>query len=133
MTFKAFQVKNSTLKNFEVDIYAEKLKLKHYVIHLMLDEIKGKDKASECDIINLDLSSEAGAHYTCYFKQGMSKIYFDSIGIKPPNEMVNYLEFPILYSIFRIQQPNNSICSKQCLYLLYHLSNSYYFKDINLT
>ena len=68
MNFKNFPVNNSTLTNIEIDDYAKKLKLKHYVKHRMIDEIKGLAKENECGIINLDVSSGEGTHYKCYFK-----------------------------------------------------------------
>src|SRR5271156_1929659 len=130
MTFKKFPVKGSALTNIEIDDYAKKLKLQHYMKHRMIDEIKGIAKVNECGIINLDVSTGAGTHYVCYFKRGNLKIYMDSFGIKPPNEIVNYLKSPILYSTFRIQQLNNTNCGKYCLYVLYRLNNGDDFKSV---
>ena len=76
MTFKNFPVKNTPLTNIEIDEYAEKLNLKYYMKHRMLDEVKGKAKVNECGIINLDVSAGAGTHYVCYFKKGNDKILF---------------------------------------------------------
>ena len=75
----------------------------------------------------------------CYFKKGNDKYYFDSFGIKPPNEIVNYLKSQyeldnqiksVLYSDFRIQQPEDTSCGKYCLYVLYQLQKGNDFKDI---
>ena len=130
MNFNKFPVKNSTLTNIEIDNYAKKLKLKHYMKHRMLDEIKGKAKENECGIINLDVSTGPGTHYVAYFKKGNDKIYFDSFGLKPPNEIINYLKSPILYQTFRIQKLEDTNCGKYCLYVLYRLNNGDDFKDI---
>ena|SRR5271165_376111 len=130
MKFEEFKVRNTTLTNIEIDNYAKKLKFKNYVKHRMLDEIKGEAKTNECGIINLDKSSGPGTHYVAYFKKGNSKYFFDSFGIKPPNEVVNYLKSPILYSTFRIQKLEDSNCGKLCLYVLFTLNNDDDFKDI---
>ena len=139
MTFRKFPVKNTTLTNIEIDEYAEKLNLKYYAKHRMLDEVKGKAKANECGIINLDVSTGPGTHYVSYFKKGNDKIYFDSFGIKPPDEIVNYLKSQyeinnhiksILYSTFRIQKLKDTNCGKLCLYVLYQLQKGKDFKNI---
>ena len=139
MTFKNFPVKSSPLTNIEIDDYAKKLNLKHYMKHRMLDEVKGKAKVNECGIINLDVSTGAGTHYVCHFKKGNNKIYFDSFGIKPPDKIVNYLKLQyeinnniksILCSNFRIQKEKDTNCGKYCLYVSYQLQKGYDFKDI---
>ena len=130
MTFKNFPVKSTPLTNIEIDEYAKKLNLKHYVPHRMRDEIIGKPKTNECGIINTDLSSGNGFHYVAYFKKGNDKIYFDSYGIKPLIEIQRYLKSPILYRTFRIQQPDETSCGKYCLYVLYQLQKGKDFKDI---
>ena len=130
MKFQKFPVKTTPLTNIEIDEYAKKLNLQHYIKHRMLDEVKSKAKVNECGIINLDVSSGAGTHYVCYFKKGNDKYYFDSYGIKPPDEIVNYLKSPILYSTFRIQQANETDCGKYCLYALYRLNNGDDFKAL---
>ena len=130
MKFKDFPVPNSTLTNIEIDDWARKLNLKDYCPHRMLDEVKGKAKVNECGIINLDKSTGVGTHYVCYFKHGNNKIYFDSFGIKPPNEIINNLKSPILYQTFRIQKLKDTNCGRYCLYVLYRLNKGNDFKDI---
>src|SRR5271157_1119296 len=130
MRFKEFQIPNTTLTNIQIDEYANKLKIKHYIPHGMLDQVKGKAKTNECGIINLDKSSGPGTHYVGYFKKGNDKIYIDSFGLKPPIEIINYLKSPILYSTFRIQKLDESNCGKYCLFILYGLSKGDDFKDV---
>ena len=130
MNFSDFPVKNTTLTNVEIDDYAKKLKLKHYIPHRMRDELIGTAQTNEWGIINTDVSRGKGFHYVAYFKKGNLKIYMDSFGIKPLIEVQRYLGKNILYQTFRIQQPDNTNCGKYCLYVLYRLNNGDDFKSI---
>ena len=125
-----FKIPNSALSNIEIEEYAKKFKIPHFIGHRMRDELIGKPKQNECGIVNTDVSSGDGFHYVCYFKHGANKIYFDSFGLPPLIEVQNYLEKKILYSTFRIQKMNESNCGKHCLYMLHRLSNNDDYIDI---
>ena len=56
-----------------------------------------KAKLNECGILNLDSSSGDGTHSVMWFKKG-NKIYFDSNGVQPPNELISYLKSPMFYN-----------------------------------
>ena len=53
----------------------------------MRDELKGRAKTVECGVINLNTSSESGSHWTCYYCNGDTIIYFDSFAEPPPIEI----------------------------------------------
>ena len=50
------------------------------------------------------------------------KYYFDSYGIQPPLELIDYLGSNIYYSTEQIQQRGTVICDHLCLYVLEKLS-----------
>jgi hypothetical protein len=50
------------------------------------------------------------------------KYYFDSYGLQPPNEIIQYLKTGILYPTDRIQPDGTSICGHLCIYVLNRLS-----------
>jgi hypothetical protein len=59
---------------------------------------------------------------SCMLLEGRrQKIYFDSFGVVPPTEMINYLKSPILCSTYQIQKVNESNCSEWCLFVLNEL------------
>ena len=50
---------------------------------------------NECGVLNLDSSSGDGTHWVTWFKKGKQKFYFDSYGVQPPSELIDYLKSPI--------------------------------------
>jgi len=55
-----------------------------------------------CGILNLDDASGEGTHWVGWSRAGKNKFYFDSYGIQPPLELVEYLKDPILYNTGRL-------------------------------
>jgi hypothetical protein len=86
------------------------------------DELPHKVNVNECGVINLDDSRGMGTHWCCWFKRGREKYYFDSYGLQPPNEIVQYLKTGILYPTDRIQPDGTSVCGHLCIYVLNRLS-----------
>ena len=82
---------------------AEKLKIKNFRGVFLRDELPKRPSKAERGILNLDDSSGNGTHWTAWFKSGSKKMYFDSYGLTPPNELVEYLGNPVLYNSERIQ------------------------------
>jgi hypothetical protein len=93
------------------------------------DELPHKVNTNECGIINFVDSRGMGTHWCCWFKRGREKYYFDSYGLQPPNEIVQYLKTGILYPTDRIQPDGTSICGHLSIYVLNRLSHS---EDINI-
>ena len=116
----------------EVEKMAKKLKLLNFQC-VMRDELKGKiPKNKECGIINLDTSKGIGSHWSCWYKNGDNKYYFDSFGLLPPKEIIKYLGSPIMYSTYQIQQFNDTNCGEWCLYVLKELNTGKNFTDVVL-
>ena len=54
--------------------------------------------------LNLNSSFGDGTHWVMWFKKGKDKFYFDSYGVQPPSELIEYLKSPIFYNSKRVQQ-----------------------------
>ena len=107
----------------------------------MRDELKKlKPKNRECGILNLNTSKEPGSHWVCWYRNGSSRngssnvvrIYFDSYGLLPPQELVNYLGTPILRNTEQLQGFDQSNCGQFCLYVLKRLSDGDKFQNIEI-
>ena len=70
----------------------------------MRDSLPKKTKLNECGILNLDSFSGDGTHWVMWFKKGKDKFYFDSYGVQPHSELIDYLKSPIFYDSERVQQ-----------------------------
>lgn len=97
----------------------------------MRDEIKNiKPRNQECGILNLNTSNQPGSHWVCWYKDGNKKYYFDSYGLVPPTEIVNYLKQPIIRNTSQLQSFSQSNCGQYCLYVLKRLCNGDEFINI---
>ena len=94
----------------------------------MRDSLPDKTKYLESGIMNLDVSSGPGTHWTCWFKypvQGSSKsvcCYFDSFGLQPPVEFNTYMNCDIYHSTYQIQKLGDVICGHLCILVLYMMT-----------
>ena len=118
------------LTNYDVDMYAKQLKIKNYRGNFMRDRLPEVIRARECGIINLDSIRGPGTHYVCYYKHGNTRIFFDSFGLPPAQEIIRYLGRPIQYNSTEIQQRNSVICGAYCLYVLKSLSDDMTFQEV---
>lgn len=109
---------NVPLSNFQILDAARKLKIKNMRGVFVRDELPKRPKKVECGILNLDNSQGNGTHWTAWIKNGNEKLYFDSYGLAPPVELVEYLKNPVYYSSERIQPDGEVFCGHLCLYVL---------------
>ena len=90
---------NVPLSNLQILDAAEKLKIKNMRGVFVRDELPKRPKKVECGILNLDDSTGNGTHWTAWIKKnGNEKLYFDSYGLAPLVELVEYLKRPVLYN-----------------------------------
>ena len=76
------------------------------------------------------MSSGRGTHWVAWFKKGSSKFYFDSYGLEPPTELVDYLKSKIFNNTDQIQTADDVICGHLCLYILSLQSDGRHLQDI---
>lgn len=128
------RIPETALSNVDIENYANLLKIRNFRGCYMRDELKNLiSKNSECGVLNLNLSNEAGSHWTCWFKMNSDKYYFNSFGLAPPEELVDYLGSPILYSTFQLQDMNDQNCGKWCLVILKNLNEGIDYIDLILS
>ena len=84
----------------------------------------------ECGILNLDNSRGDGTHWTAWYVNNRTKIYFDSYGLPPPLEIIDYLKRPIYCNTDSIQPTDTVVCGHLCLYVLKKLSDDWEYIDI---
>ena len=121
---------NVPLSNFQVLDAEKKLKIKKFRGVFVRDELPKKPRKVECGILNLCDSQGSGTHWVSWYKKGNLKIYFDSYGLAPPVELINYLKRPVYYNSERIQPDGVVICGHLCLYELKKLSDGCNFQDV---
>ena len=109
---------NKPLGNFKLEDAAGKLKISYFRGVFLLDTLPRKPNKKECGIVK---SGGAGTHWVAWYKNGKTKIYFDSYGVQPPLEVIKYLESPIHYNTDQLQPAGEVFCGHLCLYVLKEL------------
>ena len=134
--FRIF-IPKQTLTNFDLIEYVRKLKIPKFRGVFMSDTLPRKSHEEECGIVNLNTSKSKGSHWTCYYKKGNLRVYFDSFGQITPIEIRNYLKsneergIGVIQRNTDIVQPYNSvICGHLCLFVLKALSIGWSFQKI---
>ena len=99
ISIKNVMLLNKPLSNFELEDAAKRLKIPSFRGVFLLDTLPKKSNKKECAIVNFDKSGGPGTHWVAWYKNGKTRIYFDSYGVQPPIEVVQYLGSPIIYII----------------------------------
>ena len=121
---------NKPLNNFELEDVAKRLKIPYFRGVFLLDTLPKKLNKKECGIVNFDKSGGSGTHWVAWYKNGKTKIYFDSYGVQPPTEVINYLGNSIYHNTDQVQPVREVFCGHLCLYVLKELSMGYKFQNI---
>ena len=121
---------NKPSSNFELEDAVKKLKIPYFRGVFLLDTLPKKLNKKECGIVNFDKSGCPGTHWVAWYKNGENKIYFDSYGVQPPTEVINYLGKSIYYNTDQVQPPGQAFCGHLCLYVLKELSMGNKFQNI---
>ena len=122
---------NKPLSNFELEDAAKKLKIPCFRGVFLLDTLPKKPNNKECGIVNFDKSGGPGTHWVAWYKNGENKIYFDSYGVQPPTEVINYLGKSISYNTDQVQPRGQVFCGHLCLYVLKELSEGHRLQNIS--
>ena len=123
---------NEPLSNFQILEVVKDLKIPNFRGVFLRDELPSKPKKKECGILNL-ADDPPGTHWVAWFKNQENKIYFDSFGIQPPLEIIDYLRDNVYYSTDKIQPNTSVLCGHLCLYVLKELSKGTPLKIITQT
>ena len=119
--------------------YVERLKIPYFVGVKMRDELTSNPKVNECGILNFNTHWQLGSHWTCWYKRGKDRYYFDSFGEPPPIELVQYLKTSIEIkkhiptikcNALTVQHDQSEECGSLCLYVLKQLSRGIPFSNI---
>src|SRR6266853_6837867 len=104
----------------ELDKMAKDLNIKNYRGCFMIDELKNLEPQTvECFVLNFADSNTSGSHWSAVWKAVNTKIFFDSFGTNPPDELVKYVGLRILSNTFQIQKINSDICGELSILILY--------------
>ena len=95
---KNITLPDKPLNNFELEDVAKRLKIPSFRGLFLLDTLPKKSNKKECGIVNFDKSGGPSTHWVAWYKNGKTKIYFDSYGVQPPIEVIKYLKKPIHYN-----------------------------------
>ena len=104
----------------------KKLGIKYFRGIYSRDNLPKQIKKNECGIINLDSQIGSGSHWIVYRNGDKYSVYFDSFGLKMPEEVKKYLTTsnkPIVYSGDEIQERDSVLCGYWCLYFLLERQN----------
>lgn len=121
---------NEPLTNFELTDAIEKLRISSFRGVFMRNKLPQKPRNRECGILNLDGAPGRGTHWVAWYTKNNYKLYFDSFGVQPPNELIDYLHSPIFYNTERVQPDGEVICGHLCLYVLSKLSGRKNLQEI---
>ena len=123
---------NKPLSNFELMDAVKQLNIPRFRGVFMRNDLPTRARKIECGILNFAAYGR-GTHWVCWYKRDKQKYYFDSFGVQPPEELIQYLTSPIFYNTERIQPDNQVVCGHLCLFVLHRLSRGEnYQKVINV-
>ena len=135
------QLSQDILYDDDILDYVVKLKIPYFVGVKMRDELlpSTQPKINECGILNLNTHLQKGSHWTCWYKRGKNRFYFDSFGEPPPPELLHYLKTPleleqdlpvIKCNAITVQHDQSDECGSLCLYVLKQMSRAVKFSSI---
>lgn len=128
-----------TLTSANVTYLANKLKIGSFIGCFMKDQLKNRPENVESGILNLENSVEEGSHWVAWYKNGNDRFYFDSFGMQPPTELLNYLKTTkeikqkskvVKQSSVQVQEDSSNECGALCLYVLFHITKGVPFDKI---
>ena len=123
-------LRNKPLSNFKLEDAAKRLEIPSFRGVFLLDRLPEKPNKKECGIVNFDKSGGPSTHWVAWYKNVKTKIYFDSYGVQPPIEVVEYLGSPIRYNTDHLQPAGQVFCGHLCLYILKELGVGHEFQSV---
>ena len=112
-------MRNKPLSQFDITDLIKEFKIPNFKGWYMRDDLSSSLLKNECGILNLDLSSGNGTHWTTWVKNKKTCYYFDAFGLVPPKEFYKYMKCDIYHSTYKIQRLGDVICGHLCVLVLY--------------
>ena len=130
ISIKNVMLPNKPLSNLELEDAAKRLKISSFREVFLLHTLPKKPNKKECGIVNFDKSGGPGMHWVFWYKNGKTKIYFNSYGVQPPLEVIRYLGKSIHYNTDQLQPAGEVFCGHLCLYVLKELDMGHEFQKV---
>ena len=121
---------NKPLSNFELEDAAKRLNIPSFKGVFLLNTLPKKPNKKECGVVNFNKSGGPGTHWVAWYKNSRTNIYFDSYGVQPPIEVVEYLGSPIRYNTDQLQPARQVFCGHLCLHVLKELGAGHKFQNV---
>ena len=121
---------NKPLSNFELEEAVKRLKIPSFKQVFLLDTLPKKQNKKKCSIVYFDKSCGPSTHWVAWYKNGKTKVYFDSYSVQPPIEVIRYLGKPIHYNTDQLQPAGEVFCGHLCLYVLKELDMGHKFQKV---
>lgn len=109
------------MSNFEIEKCASELQIPYFRGVFSRNDLPPNGPCSkESAVINLDDNKGCGTHWVCYIKRGNYIIYYDSFGVQPPSELLDYFgpKVRIDYNYGQDQGVLQVTCGYLCLLFL---------------
>lgn len=86
----------------------------------MRDTLPKRMLKEECAVVNLGDQFTEGTHWVSYKRKKNQIFYFDSFGLVPPKNLINYWgkNVEVYYNSERIQEFGSFVCGHLCLKFL---------------
>ena len=91
--------------------------------------MKGTIKPGEIRVINADNSDGPGTHWTAMKNVDGNTFIFDSFGVIPTDDVLNFADGDIYYNTYRIQDINSKLCGLFCIDFLENVFDYYSYSD----
>jgi hypothetical protein len=113
---------NYPISNFDILTFMKQKRIPFNDV-IMRDEFNKNTEYGNY-IINLDSSDNNGTHWVAYIYRKNISFYFDSFGIIPPLEVIDYSQCnKILYNNFIIQEKYSVLCGWYCIDFINYMMN----------
>ena len=112
--------------NFDLLRWSKQLGIPNFKVLMRNELCKLKKTKKNYVICNYQTTSQKGIHWVALFrKDNEENYYFDSYGLQPFKEAIDFLGPHYIYSTFKIQKPIQKCCGQLSLYCLKNGKNYY--------
>lgn len=117
------------LSAYDIMEFSKFVRIPYFRGVYMRDTLPLCPRVKESMIVNLDSVQNSGSHWVTFIKDKNEVKYFDSFGVEPPFELLQYWKCGggknppcVLYNSDQVQSINENICGHLCIhYLLYNM------------